>query len=89
MQDNGEHGKREQGDAKTSRASTLTGRLPAALPASPGGGSGTAQGRDLWGSPQTCRRKQGSWLGEQAWLSLSLTMVVGKPLPPGGPSLPI
>lgn len=58
MQDNGEHGEREQGDAKTSRASTLAGRPPAALPASPGGGGRTAQGRDPWGSPQTCRRER-------------------------------
>ena len=30
-----------------------------------------------------------AWLGELAWLSLSMTMVVGKPLPPVGLRFPI
>lgn len=36
------------------------------------------------GRPTALQVRAGSWLGELVWLSLSMTMVVGKPLPPMG-----
>lgn len=81
-QDNREHREREQGDTETTLAPTLAGRLPLCLPLL--GWRQNCPEQGPVGQPTDLQVPAGSWLGELAWLSLSLMMVMGKPLPPEG-----